>query len=92
LRRTFIRRSYESVLQHTRLEPAPNQSQETLIVHAPCDLPHQSVVVNSVKGSRYTLPIISTFPRESQLSALAIRLKACLSTFFGRHTGKGDCN
>src|SRR5664279_1429400 len=37
LRRPFIRRSYESVLQHTRLEPAPNQSQKALIVHAPCD-------------------------------------------------------
>jgi site-specific DNA recombinase len=49
LRRTFIRRSYESVLQYARLEPAPNQSQEALIVHSPRDLTHQSVVVNSVK-------------------------------------------
>jgi hypothetical protein len=49
-------------------------------------------VTQVIEGSRYTLPIISTFPRESQLSALAIRLKACLSTFFGRHAGKGDCN
>jgi hypothetical protein len=45
-----------------------------------------------IKGSRYTLPIISTFPTESQLSALAIRSKAYLSTFFDRHAGKGDCN
>jgi hypothetical protein len=49
-------------------------------------------VTDIVEGSRYTLPIISTFPRESQLSALAIRLKAYLSTFFGRHAGKGGCN
>jgi hypothetical protein len=52
----------------------------------------EPALIEVIEGSRYTLPIISTFPRESQLSALAIRLKACLSTFFGRHTGKGDCN
>ena len=49
MRRPFIRRSYEPVFHHTRLEPAPNQSQQAFIVHARRDLSHQSVVVNSVK-------------------------------------------
>jgi hypothetical protein len=47
-------------------------------------------VRNRVEGSHYTLPINSTFPRGLQLSALGIRLKVNLSTFFGRHTDKAD--
>src|ERR1039458_2736484 len=45
---------------------------------------------HSIEGSHYTLPISSTFPRELQLSALGIRLKVNLSTFFGRHTERAD--
>jgi hypothetical protein len=47
-------------------------------------------VIDSIEGSHYTLPIISTFRRELQLSAPGIRLKVNLSTFFGRHTEKAD--
>jgi len=35
-------------------------------------------MVDPVEGSHYTLPIISTFPRELQLFALGIRLKVSL--------------
>ncbi|MGA9671241.1 MAG: hypothetical protein WBQ94_18670, partial [Terracidiphilus sp.] len=38
----------------------------------------QDIVIDPVEGSHYTLPIISTFPRELQLSALGIRLKVNL--------------
>jgi len=50
----------------------------------------EDVVIHSIKGSHYTLPIISTFPRELQLFALGIRLKVNLSTFFDRLTEKAD--
>jgi hypothetical protein len=50
----------------------------------------QQMMSHCVKGSHYTLPIGSTFPRELQLSALGIRLKVNLSTFFGQHTDKAD--
>ena len=47
--RTFLRRPYEPVLHHTRLEPAPNQLQKTLISYPPCNLTHQFVVVYSIE-------------------------------------------
>ena len=47
--RTFLRRPHESVLHHTRLEPAPNQLQKTLISYPPCYLTHQFVVVYSIE-------------------------------------------
>jgi hypothetical protein len=47
-------------------------------------------MMNSVEGSHYTLPIISTFPRELLLSALGIRLKVNRSTFFDRPTEMAD--
>ncbi len=47
--RTFLRRPHESVLHHTRLEPAPNQLQKTLISYSPCYLTHQFVVVYSIE-------------------------------------------
>jgi hypothetical protein len=50
----------------------------------------QETMIDLIEGSHYTLPIISTFPRELQLSALGIRLKVNLSTFFGRHAEKAD--
>lgn len=46
---------------------------------------------NTIEGNHDTLPIISTFPRESPLSVLAIRSKADHSTFLGRRTAKVDC-
>jgi hypothetical protein len=51
---------------------------------------HQQLVIQASEGSHYTLPIISTFPKKSRLSVLAIRLRAGLSTFFGRHVEKVD--
>src|ERR1035437_4205005 len=51
---------------------------------------NEHLVSSTLKGSHYTLPISSTFPRELQLSALGIRLKVNLSTFFGRHTERAD--
>lgn len=48
----------------------------------------QQMMSDCVKGSYDTLPIISTSPRRSPLSALAIRSKADRSTFSGRCIGK----
>ncbi|HEY6369846.1 MAG TPA: hypothetical protein VIX37_04660, partial [Candidatus Sulfotelmatobacter sp.] len=90
LRRTLLRRLHQSPLQHTCREPAPNQSQEASVFYPFGDLTHQFVVVDSIKGSHYTLPISSTYQRELQLLALGIRLKAYLSTFFDQPIGKVD--
>ncbi|HEX8801790.1 MAG TPA: hypothetical protein VF772_24420, partial [Terriglobales bacterium] len=49
---------------------------------------HQQFVIDGVKGNYDTLPIISTSPRESLLSALDIRSKADRSTFSGRCIAK----
>ncbi len=49
LRRAFLRRLHESVLQHTCLKPAPNQSQKPSVSYPLGDLTHQFVVVDSVE-------------------------------------------
>jgi hypothetical protein len=48
-------------------------------------------VAHVVEGNHDTLPIISTFPRESPSSVLAIRLKASRSAFLGRRIAGVDC-
>jgi hypothetical protein len=48
-------------------------------------------LVDWVKGSYDTLPIIRTFPNESQSSALVIRLREDRSSFFERCIAEGDC-
>jgi hypothetical protein len=45
-------------------------------------------VIDSIEGTYDTLLIISTFPRRSLLSALAIRSKADRSMFSGRCIGR----
>jgi len=45
-------------------------------------------VLNIVKGTHDTLPIISTFLKRSPLSDLGIRSKANRSTFSGRCIGR----
>jgi len=50
----------------------------------------QPIMLDVVKGSRYTLPIISTYPRGLLLSALGIRLKVSRSTLFDRHNEMAD--
>jgi hypothetical protein len=50
LRRAFLRRLHESVLQHTCRKPAPNQSQKPSVFYSLGDLTHQFVVIDSMVG------------------------------------------
>jgi hypothetical protein len=52
---------------------------------------HEFNVRDRVEGNYDTLPIISTFPKASPLSVLAIRSKAGCSTFLGRRIARVDC-
>jgi hypothetical protein len=87
---TFHARTEQPIFHHTRIQERADEFQQPFVIDPLGDLSHQSVVIDSIEGSHYTLPINSTFPRGLQLSALGIRLKVNLSTFFGRHTDKAD--
>jgi len=63
------------LLLHRGLEPHLDQTQHIPIDDSLGDTLHQLAVWNRVKGNYDTLPIISTFPKESLSSAFVIRLK-----------------
>ncbi len=52
---------------------------------------HGYALVQHIKGTYDTLPIIRTFPRESRLSVLVIRSKVNHSLFLGPSIGTVDC-
>jgi site-specific DNA recombinase len=80
-----------ALLQHARSEPFLDQAHDAPVCHAVLDKLHQPSVLEGIVGIYDTLPIISTFPRESPLSVLAIHSKADHSTFLGRRIAKVDC-
>src|SRR6201981_131957 len=51
-----------------RIQPAFDIEDEPLVFHVLPDCSHNQIVVEDVKGTYDTLPIISTFPKRSALS------------------------
>ena len=91
LRRALLTRDQLSVLLlHWRFQPAFDIENHPPLRGVFLYRPQKKILIQVVEGSHYTLPIISTFPKKSRLSVLAIRLRAGLSTFFGRHVEKVD--
>jgi hypothetical protein len=78
LRRPFLHAYSFSILQHARVQPFLDEPHNAPVRDAMLDELHKPFVRNRIEGSHYTLPIISTFPRELQLFALGIRLKVSL--------------
>jgi hypothetical protein len=90
LRRPFLHAYSFPILQHARVQPFLDEPHDAPVRDAMLDELYKPFVRNRIEGSRYTLPIISSFPRELLLSALGIRLKVNRSTSFGRHTEMAD--
>ncbi len=74
----------QSVFHHPGIQERPDELQQPLVIDTLGDLSHQSVVVDSIEGNHDTLPIISTCPGGSRLSAVAIHLKQNRSRFSAR--------
>ena len=81
----------QPVFHHPGVQERPDKFQQPLVVDPLGDMSHQSVVIDSIEGSYDTLPIIRTFPNESQSSARVIRLREDRSSFFERCIAEGDC-
>jgi site-specific DNA recombinase len=88
LRRPRDCRVEPAVFHHPCLKPLPQQFEHPPVRNAPLDELQQLVVVDAPEGTYDTLPVISTSPRTSLLSALAIRSKADRSTCSVRCIGK----
>jgi hypothetical protein len=84
-------RSGQPVFQHTHFQERSDQSKHSLVGRPPCDRRHQFVVIDLIKGTYDTLPVIRTFPRESRLSVLVIRSKVNHSLFLGPSSDTVDC-
>ena len=80
-----------SIFHDARLQPLANQTEDAPVANPVFDEPNQPLMTDGVEGNHDTLPIISTFPRESPSSVLAIRLKASRSAFLGRRIAGVDC-
>jgi hypothetical protein len=71
-----------------RFQPHLYEMQHLPIADATRNALHQFEVRDTIEGTYDTLPVISTSPRTSRLSALAIRSKADRSTCSVRCIGK----
>jgi hypothetical protein len=79
LRNALLARALQKLLDHR---------EHLAVADPPRDLREHPVVPNGVEGTYDTLPVISTSPRTSLLSALAIRSTADRSTCSVRCIGK----
>jgi len=88
--RSFLHLQVLPILQHAGVQPFLDEPHDAPVRNPVLDELHQPFVRNSVEGTYDTLPIIRTFPRESRLSALAIRSTVNRSGFLGRSFGTVD--
>jgi hypothetical protein len=92
LQRTAASLNHGSIcFHHGRLQPSFDVQERPLTHYVLPNGPQQKFVIDVVKGSHDTLPIIRTFLSKSRSSALAIRSRASRSPYLDRRIGKGDC-
>jgi hypothetical protein len=64
------------ILQHAGVQPFLDESHNTPVRNPVLDESHKPIVGKSIERTYDTLPVISTSPKRSLFSALAIRSKA----------------